>query len=44
MTAGIVRTTVGLVSIENIKPGDMVYAKEAVGIEQSVDVYITMNQ
>ena len=34
----LVLTTVGLISIENIQPGDMVYAKEAVGIEQSVDV------
>ena len=34
----LVLTTVGLIAIENIQPGDMVYAKEAVGVEQSVDV------
>ena len=34
----LVLTTVGLVNIENIQSGDMVYAKEAVGVEQSVDV------
>ena len=34
----LVLTTVGLISIENIQPGDVVYAKEAVGVEQSVDV------
>jgi len=34
----LVLTTIGLVAIENIQPGDMVYAKEAVGVEQSVDV------
>ncbi len=34
----LVWTVVGLVAIENIQPGDVVYAKEAVGIEQSVDV------
>ena len=34
----LVLTTIGLVAIENIQPGDIVYAKEAVGVEQSVDV------
>ncbi|MCR4567307.1 MAG: Hint domain-containing protein, partial [Pseudobutyrivibrio sp.] len=34
----LIWTTVGLVAIENIQPGDIVYAKEAEGIEQSVDV------
>ena len=34
----LVLTAVGLVSIENIQPGDIVFAKEAVGVEQSVDV------
>jgi intein/homing endonuclease len=34
----LVLKTVGLVKIENIQSGDMVYAKEAVGEEQSVDV------
>ena len=33
----LVLTLAGLIAIENIKPGDMVYAKEATGIEQSVD-------
>ncbi len=34
----LVLTAVGLTNIENIQPGDLVFAKEAVGIEQSVDV------
>ncbi len=33
----LVLTLAGLIAIENVRPGDMVYAKEAVGIEQSVD-------
>ena len=34
----LVLTTVGMVAIENFQPGDMVYAMEDVGEEQSVDV------
>ncbi len=34
----LVLTSVGLVSIENIQPGDKVYAKESVGEERSVDL------
>ena len=33
----LVLTLAGLIAIENVRPGDIVYAKEAVGIEQSVD-------
>ncbi len=34
----LVLTLAGLIAIENVRPGDIVYAKEAVGIEQSVDI------